>query len=308
MRLNARSILALLLLVVGVTAQAADEETIVFATAPTHSKDETIKLYTPLMRYLSEVTGKKFVIEPAANFVEYSVRMRLDKYDMVFDGPHLTGWRVANMEHTPIVRFPGTIKIVVAAKKESSLSGLPDLEDGYARVCAFSSPNMLTMAFLSHFPNPVRQPNLIRTQGFKGLLKCIKGNRGEAVVLRDKLWGKLSEEDKAALRLIAEPERGYPERTFSVSPKVSEPLRKQIAEAILSEEGIKVSQAVLGQFKKKNLAALALEQSVPPGCAFFGPVLCWNYYLCVTGRSDVTPLFVVRFSTWLRYSRRERMY
>ncbi len=178
MRLNIRSILALLLLVVGVTAQAADDDTIVFATAPTHSKDETTKLYTPLMRYLSEVTGKKFVIEPAANFVEYSVRMRLDKYDMVFDGPHLTGWRVANMEHTPIVRFPGTIKIVVAAKKESGLSSMKDLEGGYARVCAFSSPNMLTMAFLSHFPNPVRQPHLIRTQGFKGLLKCIKGNRG----------------------------------------------------------------------------------------------------------------------------------
>ena len=252
MRLNARSIFVFMLLAIGSAAQAADDDTIVFATAPTHSKEETVRLYTPLMNYLSQATGKKFVIETAANFIEYSVRMRLDKYDMIFDGPHLTGWRMVNMDHTPIVRFPGTIKIVVAAQKDSELSSMEDLEGGFARVCAFASPNMLTMAFLSYFPNPVRQPNLVRVQGFKNLVKCMKQNRGEAAVLRDKLWGKMKDEDKANYRLIAEPERGYPERTFSVSPKISEPLRKQIAEAMLSEEGQKVGQALLERFKKKK--------------------------------------------------------
>ena len=257
MRLYARSLVALLFLL-STAVNAADDE-IIFSTAPTHSKEETVKLYTPLMNYLSEVTGKKFVIKPAANFVEYSVRTRLGKYDMQFDGPHLTGWRMVNMEHTPIVRFPGTIKIVVAAKKDSRLASMEDLEGGYARVCAFASPNMLTMAFLSYFPNPVRQPSLIRTQGFKHLVSCLKSDRGQAAVLRDKFWGKISEEDKAELKLIAQPERGYPERTFSVSPDISEPLRKQIAKAILSEEGQKVSQALLARFKKKNFISAKTE-------------------------------------------------
>ncbi len=246
-----RSIIALLLLFT-TAVQAADDDTIVFSTAPTHSKDETIKLYTPLMNYLSQVTGKKFVIDPAANFIEYSVRMRLGKYDMLFDGPHLTGWRMVNMDHTPIVRFPGTIRIVVAAKKESSLGSMDDLEGGFARVCAFASPNMLTMAFLSHFPNPVRQPSLVRTQGFNELVSCLKSGHGQAAVLRDKLWGKLSDDDRSKMKLIAEPKRGYPERTFSVSSKFSESLRKQIAEAMLSEDGLKVSNALLARFKKKN--------------------------------------------------------
>jgi ABC-type phosphate/phosphonate transport system substrate-binding protein len=250
MRLYAHAIAALLFLVTTVVHAANDE--IVFSTAPTHSKEETVKLYTPLMSYLSEVTGKKFVVKPAANFVEYSVRTRLGKYDMQFDGPHLTGWRMVNLDHTPIVRFPGTIKVVVAAKKESKLTSMKELEGGYARVCAFASPNMLTMAFLSYFPNPVRQPSMIRTQGFQHLVSCLKSDHGQAAVLRDKLWGKISEEDKAELKLIAQPERGYPERTFSVSSDISEPLRKQIAEAMLSEDGQKVSQALLARFKKKN--------------------------------------------------------
>lgn len=253
MRLYTHSIIALLFLFTTAVHAAGDE--IVFSTAPTHSKAETVKLYTPLINYLSEVTGKKFVIKPAANFIEYSVRMRLGKYDMLFDGPHLTGWRMSNLDHTPIVRFPGTIRIVVAANKNSKLTSMKDLEGGYARVCAFASPNMLTMAFLSYFPNPVRQPSLIRTQGFGDLVSCLKKNRGQAAVLRDKLWGKIKEEDKANMKLIAEPKRGYPERTFTVSSKISEPLRKKIAEAMLSEEGQKVSQALLARFKKKNFIA-----------------------------------------------------
>ena len=260
MRLNAQSIIALLLLALSSIVNAADDDTIVFATAPTHSKEETLRLYTPLMNYLSQATGKKFVIDTAANFIEYSVRMRLDKYDMMFDGPHLTGWRMVNQNHVPIVRFPGTIKIVVAAHKDSNLSTLQDLEGGFARVCAFASPNMLTMAFLSYFPNPVRQPNLVRTQGFNNLVKCMKEGRGDAAVLRDKLWDKIKDEDKANFRLIAQPERGYPERTFSVSPRIPEPLRKQIAEAMLSEEGQKVSQALLERFKKKNFIPAKAEE------------------------------------------------
>lgn len=260
MRLYFRSLVALLLLMVYAGANAADDDTIVFTTAPTHSKEETVKLYTPLINYLTQATGKKFVLDTAANFVEYSVRMRLNKYDMIFDGPHLTGWRMVNLDHTPIVRFPGTIKIVVVAKKDSRLNSMQDLENGFDRVCAFASPNMLTMAFLSYFPNPVRQPNLVRTQGFKNLMACMEDGRGEAAVLRDKLWFKMSDEEKAKYKLIGQPERGYPERTFSVSPKISEPLRKQIAEALLSEDGQKVSQAVLERFKKKNFIPAKPEE------------------------------------------------
>lgn len=260
MRLIASSITAMLFLVSTALYAANNDDEIIFSTAPTHSKKETIKLYTPLMRYLSEVTGKKFVIKPAANFVEYSVRMRMGKYDMVFDGPHLTGWRMVNLEHKPIVRFPGTIRIVVAAHNDSKLSSMQDLEGGFSRVCAFASPNMLTMAFLSYFPNPIRQPSLIRTQGFKELSSCLTRGRGEAAVLRDKLWAKMSDETKANLKLIASPERGYPERTFSVNAKFDETLRKQVTEAMLSEEGSQVSQELFARFKKdKFIAANAAE-------------------------------------------------
>ncbi len=241
-------IMLLLTLLLSVVVHAADEP-IVFSTAPTHSKQETIKLYTPLMSYLSKVTGREFVVEPAANFVEYSVRMRKGHYDMVFDGPHLTGWRMVHMGHRPVARFPGTIRIVVAVNKDSPIKKLQDLEDGSTKVCAFASPNMLTMAFLSYFPNPARQPMMLRTQGFAELNDCIKQGKGEAVVLRDKLWEKMK--DKQNLRLLPLPRHGYPERTFSVGPRVDEALRQKIATALMSVEGSEAGKAVLARFKKK---------------------------------------------------------
>ena len=94
---------------------AANDE-IIFATAPTHSAEITQKIYTPMLNFLSHKTGKKFTLEVPSSFIQYSSHMQAGKYDMVFDGPHLSGWRMDRQQHTPVVKFPGKIKIVMAAK------------------------------------------------------------------------------------------------------------------------------------------------------------------------------------------------
>lgn len=265
----------LALLLGNALSHAADEETIVFSTAPTHSTEVTVRLYSPLVSFLTRVTGKKVVIESADNFIEYSVRMRQGDYDILFDGPHLVGWRMAVLGHIPIARLPGTIKIVVVAREDSTVKTMQDLETGRNKVCTFASPNMLTMAFLSYYPHPARQPTLLRAQGFKELEQCVRSDRGDVAVLRDKLWNKM---DQTGLRLIAAPERGYPERTFTISDKLDKDLRKQIAEAMLSEEGQKVLQAVMKQFKKDKLI-----KANPDDYAGLGSLLntVWGFHAAI---------------------------
>ncbi|HEY9147927.1 MAG TPA: PhnD/SsuA/transferrin family substrate-binding protein [Gammaproteobacteria bacterium] len=265
-------LLCLCLFVVSLGARADDPESIVFATAPTHSEEETIRIYTPLMRHLSRATGKPFVLKTARNFVEYSLQMRQDNYDMVFDGPHLSGWRMDNLGHTPIVRLPGTIRIVVVTRDEVEITSLEELQLGREKVCAFNSPNMLTMAFLSHFPNPVRQPTMLRVQGFDSLMTCLRSKQGDVAVLRDKLWNKL---DKEGLKLVAAPQRGYPERTFTVGSRVSPELRQKIQQALLSEEGVKASQAILERFKKDKLIGASASEYEGLG-ALLSPV--WGFH------------------------------
>jgi len=236
-------ITAILTVLCSFSAQAKDE--IVFSTAPTDPPEVTKKLYTPLLNYLSSVTGKTFVIKPASSYIEYNNGTLKGEYDMTFDGPHYTAWRMERQGHVPVARLPGDISIVVILRADSTISSMDELVG--KKVCAFSSPNMLTMDFLNFFPNPVRQPVLLREQGFGDIVKCLKEGKGEAAVLRDKVWEK---QDQTGLKLLPQQFRSYPERTFSVSRDVEAEVIAKISAALVSEEGIKASAALLQQFKK----------------------------------------------------------
>lgn len=258
MRFDARSIIALLCIVAG-SVQAA-EEAIVFTAAPTQSKQQTLQLYTPLMAFLSEATGKRFVIKPAANYVEYSVRMRMDKYDMLFDGPHMSGWRMAMLGHTPVARLPGKVRVAVVAAKSSRLNAMAQLANGDLRICSFASPHMLTMAFLSHFPDPMHQPGMIRIRGERELFRCLQTGRGDAMVVSLGMWNSLTETQKAGLKLVATPQQAYPNFTFTVSDRVSPELRKQITQALLSAGGQRASAQLLAAFGRDRFVAANAEE------------------------------------------------
>lgn len=245
---------SLALLSVAVTVsqgvQAEDEEALVFSTAPTHSPEKTVQLYTPLVNYLSEVSGQKIAIEPARNYLEYTNNMREGEYDIVFDGPHFVGWRMEMLGHAPLVRLPGAIRIVVVVPESSSVTDIKKLSG--KKVCSFASPNMLTMAFLQQFDNPVRQPVMLSVKGFKGLVECLKAGKAEAAVLRDKHWEKM---DQAGFKLLYAPERSYPERTISITDEVDEELHEKLTTALLSEEGLAKAAGLLETFKRKNFVA-----------------------------------------------------
>ena len=245
-------ILSILVSCLTYSVYAANDE-IIFATAPTHSVEETTKLYTPIVKFLTAKTGKKFKIDIPSNFIQYSKRMREGNYDMVFDGPHLVAWRMKRQGHIPIARLPGKIKIVIATRENTKLTKIEDLQYG-VKICAFVPPNLLTMSMLSYFPSPAKQPELIRTQGFKNLLSCLKSGKGDAAVFRDKLWDKVQKTPAAkGLKIIARPERGYPGRTFTTGPKIDLALRVKITDLLLSDEGRKVMTPLLNRFKKKNV-------------------------------------------------------
>ncbi len=248
MKISNWAVAAIFLALAFTSTTYAAKETIVFSTAPTDTPDATLKLYTPLTTFLTKATGVKFVIEPAENYVEYSNKLRAGAYDMLFDGPHFTGWRMERLGAVPLARLPGDISIVVVVREDSAVKSVGELIG--ARVCSFASPNMLTMDFLSYFPNPARQPILVREQGFKEVTECLRSGKGDAAVLRDKVWAK---QDQSGLKVLPEKYRSYPERTFSVSKDIEPALREKIAAALLSEEGQQAAAPILAAFKKEKL-------------------------------------------------------
>jgi ABC-type phosphate/phosphonate transport system substrate-binding protein len=248
------------------------QQELIFSTAPTHSQEVTLKLYTPLVNYLSQVTGQRIVLRPAINFVDYASGMQNDRYDILFDGPHLAGWRIEKRDHEALARLPGQIRFAIIGREDSSIQSMQELALGRDGVCAFASPNMLTLAFLSHFPHPARQPNLLRTQGFPELVECLRSGKGDVAIIRDSQWNGM---DQTGLKIIEIPQESYPERSFTISRKVDPKLREQIREALLSEEGKQAMAEMLKTFNREQLIPVRQEEYAGLG-ALLVPV--WGFH------------------------------
>ncbi len=263
--------LAALVLIIGIVPAARAEEPLIFSTAPTHSTRKTLEIYEPLVVYLSDVIGRKIEIKPATTFIDYNNNIQKNKYHIVFDGPHLSGWRMDKFGHIPVARLPGYIKIVIVIKKDSTITRMEQLSG--QRVCSFPSPNMLTMAFFEYFTNPIRQPVPVPARGFKGLEKCLQRDDVEAAVLRDKMWAKMKNKEK--YKILFAPDKSYPERTFTLSPGIDAATRKKITYALLSKQGQEYLQNVLTTFKRDRLVPARPDEYKDLGLLL---VPVWGFY------------------------------
>lgn len=246
MRLLAAMTAALLSLALHVQAEES-EAPLIFGTAPTSSAEETKKAYAAMIEYLNKATGKKIVLQTAQNYIEYQVKLRQGVYDLMFDGPPFVAWRMARQDHEPLVRLPANISMIVIAREDAKLSSMDELAIHHVPTCVVPSPNTLTLIFLSYFPHPARQPQLIPIEGFKNIEECVRGGRGQVAVFRDTYWKKM---DQTGLKVLFEPGKGYPERTITAGPKVSDEVKQKIVEALTSEQGAIISKDVLSRFQR----------------------------------------------------------
>lgn len=247
-------------------------EALVFATAPTQSPQMTRQLYQPLVDYLAKQTGREIILKPAKNFLEYTYGMRKGEYDIVFDGPHFVGWRVAKYNHKVIAKLPGSIRFVVVSRNDARIGDYKDLAG--KKVCAFSSPNLLSLAFLDLYPRPGSQPILVRVNSFKEAMECVQNDEGVAAVIRDTYWAAQPYKQKQGLQLIYTTEKGFPHRAFSVGNRVDDKTRDSIVKALIGQGGIESGDAILQRFRSKKFTPAQSSEYVGLD-ALLKPV--WGY-------------------------------
>jgi hypothetical protein len=149
------------LFVVSITPVKAE---IIFAAPPQYSEEVAREIYGPLIRYLELIIGDNVVFEYPSGWREYSKNMREDRYDIVFDAPHFSSWRMKNIEHEALVRLPGTLGyMVVTNQQEQYINSLRDLVS--TQICSLASPNLSTMTVYRLFENPVNMPQIKEITG-----------------------------------------------------------------------------------------------------------------------------------------------
>lgn len=218
-------------------------------TSPPREKpEEAAEMYGKVADFLSSQLGEQVIYERPQGWIEYASNMRAGKYDIVFDGPHFAAWRIKHLSHIPLVKLPGTLTFVVVGKRsDTTLNKLSDLLTG--GWCGLPSPNLATMAVMSQFNNPVKQPDFVEIQDVNNIIPALKGGRCRAAGLLDKFYKKTSEEDKKDLKVIYTSPT-YPDQTITVSSRISPATREKIITALISETGVPAAKALLDKFAK----------------------------------------------------------
>lgn len=230
---------------------------LILGGAPRETKDKEEAMYAPIAELLTKVTGQKVTFRWGDNFLIYASEMRKGTYDIAFDGPQFVGWRIAKLEHVPLVKFPGTLSfVVIAAKSQDKIHSMKDLAG--RTVCAFPPPNLATLVVLSEFDNPSRQPLIVETQSFANVYKNVLAGKCMAGVMQAKLYYDMDKDTKAAKVLFDT--RPLPNQAFSAGPRVTPEMRSKITTALLSPEGAVATQKLREAFKAQNLLAATTDE------------------------------------------------
>lgn len=233
------------------------EADLVFSAPPRESQSGGADSYAPLAQYLSKVTGQKVVYKYSDNWLSYQKEMQKGTYDLVFDGPHFVGWRMARLKHVPLVKFPGNLTFVVIVKQTDNRYNSITQLAGRA-ICAHAPPNLATLTVLYEFKNPARQPYIINTQGFAAAYQGVMEGKCVAAILQSKLAAEL-DKDAHATRVVYQSEP-LPNQALSAGPRVSPETQQKIIHALLSAPGKVAASSLLERFKMKEFVPASSKE------------------------------------------------
>lgn len=218
-----------------VNIQAAE---LILSAPPRESKQDGEKLYTPLAEYLTQRLGQPVKYNHPNSWFEYQNDMRNNVYDIVFDGPHFASWRIEHLNHTALVKLPGSLKFhLVALTDDETVRTTDELIGRY--ICGISPPNLSTLTVLAHYSNPVRQPIIKGINGGMGkVYKSLIAKKCSAGVLRSAFYKKkLKDKDREKVKIIFTSDP-LPNQVITASERISRAdVEKLRAGFINSKEG-----------------------------------------------------------------------
>ncbi len=238
-------------------ASAGNENVLVFSAPPRETEEEGIRTYQPIAEYLSRVTGKTIVYKHPNDWLTYQLEMQRGSYDLVFDGPHFNSWRISNLQHSTLVKLADEHAFAVVVRKDDArTSDLKQLAG--QKVCGMNPPNLGTLAVLSQFDNPMRQPLIMNSMGWNKIYegvafekKCTAGILPVAVL-------KKFNNSENVVRVLYKT-KTLPNQAFSAGPRVPAGDQAKIAAALVSPDGSTAMARLMSTYGSDKGVAFATK-------------------------------------------------
>jgi hypothetical protein len=242
--------LAMLFLILFVNSNVFAE--LIFSAPPRGTEAEERATYEPLVKAMSEAIGEQVRYVYPRGFIEYSVSMQKGQYDIVFDGPHFSQWRVANLNHTILVNLPENLQFfVVIPQARTNVNTLRDLV--YVSVCAQMTPQLGTLMLLYNYYERAAEPKMRLVHGEEKVFSEFSKGKCTAAVLRDKRFYKISKADRAAYKVIYT-SAVAPNDAITVNDKFTQEQRKALVALLTNPETMKVAGPIFDRFSRNAVA------------------------------------------------------
>lgn len=225
---------------------------IIFSAPPRGTETNERATYEPLANAMSEAIGEKVQYVYPRDFIQYSVDMQKGRYDIVFDGPHFSQWRVKNLNHTILVNLPENLQfLVVMPQARTRVNTIHDLV--YEKICAQLTPQLGTLMLLQNYSARAAEPQLELVHGENRVYSSFLSGKCTGAVLRDKTFFKMSPAERAGYKVIYKSPTA-PNDAITANNKINQQQRKDLIKLLTNPQAMKVAEPIFNRFSRNAIA------------------------------------------------------
>lgn len=233
------AVVAFILALFAVTAGAGDSP-LVLLIQPLPREEMPGRSMQPLADYIAALSARRCAIDMPPNFPAYWEAVRRNRYDLAFDTPYFTDYRIQKFGFRVLVKTPETASYSLLMRADA-----PTRDPGWLVGRPVASLGLLsagTLRLNALYPNPMRQPVLHDVQSTAEGVRLLRAKKVEAAFLPTSLIRTQIAQPGIAIVLTTEP---IPRMVLSASPRLAPELVEKIRDGLLRARTTEAGQGML---------------------------------------------------------------
>lgn len=218
----------------------AEDTALILLLQPLPHEEMPAETFQPLADYVSELTGRPCTTRTPPNFPAYWEAVRHNGYDLAFDAPHFTDYRIRKFGFVALAKTPDTASYSLVMRDDARARDPASLVG--KRVATLGLASIGTLRLNALFPNPYRQPVVVEIPNSKSGLDLLLKKSVEAAFLPTAAIGSRIGPRGAVVVLTTEP---IPRLVFSASPNLGRELTEKIRTGLLQANTTSPGRAML---------------------------------------------------------------